>query len=243
MHKAKSQIMKERSNSQVEATQDRILQYIRDKGYEYNSILPKEDDLAQELGVSRVVMREAYSGLRTLGFIETRRKKGTIFVQPKVFGMLQYVIMSGLLDKESIKDLYELRLMLEIGMADLVVENRDQAKIKELLEIVEKEEKCTDPQLLRSYDVEFHTILYKMTGNKSLEYFQKLLHQLFQLYTPKPVDWLKNEMITHRTLVALLQRGDTELFRSAMRTHLEIQFINKERNLSNCKLLCTLNLT
>lgn len=225
----------QRKNSQIEEVQDRILKYIRDNGYEYNTVLPKEDEMAQELGVSRVVMREAYSGLRTLGFIETKRKKGTIFIQPKVFGMLKYVIMSGLLDKESIKDLYELRLMLEIGMADLVVANRDEANIKELMEIVAEEEKCTDPQLLRDYDVQFHTILYKMTGNKSLEYFQKLLHQLFQLYTPKPADWLKNEMITHRTLVALLQRGDTELFRSAMRTHLEIQFTNKERNLSNCR--------
>lgn len=222
-------------NSQIEEVQDRILKYIRDNGYEYNTVLPKEEEMAQKLGVSRVVMREAYSGLRTLGFIETKRKKGTIFIQPKVFGMLKYVIMSGLLDKESIKDLYELRLMLEIGMADLVVENRDPAKVRELLDIVDKEETCTDPQLLRDYDVEFHTVLYKMTGNKSLEYFQKLLHQLFQLYTPKPADWLKNEMITHRTLVALLQRGDTELFRSAMRTHLEIQFTNKERNLSNCR--------
>lgn len=225
----------QRKNSQIEEVQDRILKYIRDNGYEYNTVLPKEDEMAQELGVSRVVMREAYSGLRTLGFIETKRKKGTIFIQPKVFGMLKYVIMSGLLDKESIKDLYELRLMLEIGMADLVVANRNEANIKELMEIVAEEEKCTDPQLLRDYDVQFHTILYKMTGNKSLEYFQKLLHQLFQLYTPKPADWLKNEMITHRTLVALLQRGDTELFRSAMRTHLEIQFTNKERNLSNCR--------
>lgn len=225
----------QRKNSQIEEVQDRILQYIRDNGFEYNTVLPKEDEMAQELGVSRVVMREAYSGLRTLGFIETKRKKGTIFVQPKVFGMLKYVIMSGLLDKESIKDLYELRLMLEIGMADLVVANPNDDRIQELMEIVEKEEKCTDSQLLREYDVQFHTILYKMTGNKSLEYFQKLLHQLFQLYTPKPADWLKNEMITHRTLVALLLRGDTELFRSAMRTHLEIQFTNKERNLSNCR--------
>ena len=225
----------QRKNSQIEEVQDRILQYIRDNGFEYNTVLPKEDEMAQELGVSRVVMREAYSGLRTLGFIETKRKKGTIFVQPKVFGMLKYVIMSGLLDKESIKDLYELRLMLEIGMADLVVANPNDDRIQELMEIVEKEEKCTDSQLLREYDVQFHTILYKMTGNKSLEYFQKLLHQLFQLYTPKPADWLKNEMITHRTLVALLLRGDTELFRSSMRTHLEIQFTNKERNLSNCR--------
>lgn len=220
------------NNSQVEATQDRILKYIKDKGYEYNSVLPKENELAQELGVSRVVMREAISGLKTLGFIETKRKKGTIFVQPKVFGMLQYVFMSGLLDMESIKDMYELRLMLEIGMADLVVKNSTDEQIAQLLEIVDKEENSKDPEELKELDIQFHTVLYKMTGNKSLEYFQHILHDLFALYPPKPTDWLRNDVLTHRTLVAILKQGDVERFRSAMRIHLDIQFIRKETNLA-----------
>lgn len=225
--------MEDHSNSQVEATQDRILKYIKENGYEYNSVLPKENELAQELGVSRVVMREAISGLRTLGFIETKRKKGTMFIQPKVFGMLRYVIMSGLLDKESIKDLYELRLMLEIGMADLAVQNRNDEQIAELMDIVEREESIEDPTELKECDILFHTILYKMTGNKSLEYFQHLLHQLFALYSPKPSGWLKNEMVTHRTLVTILKQGDVERFRSAMRIHLDIQFTKKESNLAS----------
>ncbi|MDO4827152.1 MAG: FCD domain-containing protein [Bacteroidia bacterium] len=225
----------EHGNSQIENIQEKILDYIREKGYDYNSILPKEDEMAQELGVSRVVVREAYSGLRSLGFIETKRKKGTIFIKPKVFGVLKYVIQSGLLDKDSIKDLYELRLILEIGMADLVVENRTDEKIAELEELVVKEEQCDNAADLKNIDIQFHTVLYSMTGNRSLEYFQTLLHQLFALYTPKPSGWLKNEMMTHRTLVALLKKGDSELFRSAMRIHLENQYAKKEANLSGAK--------
>lgn len=224
-----------KSNSQIENVQNRILEYIRNHGYEYNSVLPKEEDMAQELGVSRVVMREAYSGLRSLGFIESKRKKGTIFVQPKVFGVLKYVVQSGLLNHEAIKDLYELRLMLEIGMADLVVANKTDKDILALEELVEREELSEDSQELKSIDIQFHTILYKMTGNKSLEYFQHLLHQLFALYTPKPSSWLKHEMMTHRTLVSLLKKGDAELFRSAMRIHLETQYAKKETNLAGNK--------
>lgn len=223
----------ERVNSQIENIQEKILDYIREKGYGYNSVLPKEDEMARELGVSRVVVREAYSGLRSLGFIETKRKKGTIFIQPKVFGVLRYIIQSGLLDRESIKDLYELRLMLEVGMADLVVANRSEGKIAELELLVEKEEGCEDPAELKEIDIRIHTTLYSMTGNRSLEYFQHLLHQLFALYTPKPSGWLKNEMMTHRTLITILKKGDTELFRSAMRIHLENQYAKKDKNLSS----------
>jgi len=225
----------ERGNSQIENIQEKILDYIREKGYEYNSVLPKEEEMAQELGVSRVVVREAYSGLRSLGFIETKRKKGTMFIKPKVFGVLKYIIQSGLLDKDSIRDLYELRLMLEVGMADLVVANKSEEKIAELEALVEEEEICEDSTKLKDIDIQIHTVMYNMTGNRSLEYFQHLLHQLFALYTPKPSGWIKNEMMTHRTLVSLLKKGDPELFRSAMRIHLEYQYIKKEANLLGTK--------
>lgn len=222
----------EHTISHVENIQERILDYIKEKGYQYNSILPKEEEMAQELGVSRVVVREAYSGLRSLGFIETKRKKGTIFIKPKVFGVLKYIIQSDLLDKDSIKDLYELRLMLEIGMADLVVKNAKDENIQELEELVEKEEQCENSEELKAIDIQFHTILYRMTENRSLEYFQHLLQQLFSLYTPKSSGWIKNEMMTHRTLVTLLKKKDVELFRLAMRVHLENQFVRKEKILN-----------
>lgn len=221
--------------SLVEQTQHRILEYISEQKYEFNSVLPKENEMADILGVSRVVIREAYSGLRTLGFLETKRKKGTIFVAPKVFGILKYIVMSGFLDDQSVEDLYELRIMLEIGMADYVVANRTESKIALLQEIVGQEEQSTDPHLLKQLDIRFHTILYEMSGNRSLQYFQHLLSKLFALYTPRPADWKNHEMMTHRTLVEILKMGRPDLFRSAMRIHLQYQILNQERNLAALK--------
>ena len=221
--------------SLVEQTQHRILEYIAENKYQFNSVLPKENEMADILGVSRVVIREAYSGLRTRGFLETKRKKGTIFVAPKVFGILKYVVMSGFLDDQSVEDLYELRIMLEIGMADYVVSNRTDDKIVLLQEIVEQEEQSSDPQLLKQLDIRFHSILYGMSGNKSLQYFQHLLSKLFALYTPRSANWKVHEMMTHRTLVEILKMGRPDLFRSAMRIHLQYQFLNQERNLAALK--------
>ncbi|MGL4519717.1 MAG: FadR/GntR family transcriptional regulator [Phocaeicola sp.] len=220
-----------KGGSLVENTQDRILQYIADHNYELNTVLPKENEMAEALGVSRVVIREAYSGLRSLGFLETKRKKGTVLISPKVFGILKYIVMSGLLDPQSIEDLYELRLMLEIGMVDFIMEGRTDEKMKALMGIVEQEEGCEDSAILKSLDIQFHTILYGMSGNKSLQYFQHLLSKLFALYTPRATNWRSHEMMTHRTLVHFLEKGDVNLFRSAMRIHLENQFINKKKNL------------
>ena len=127
--------------------------------------------------------------------------------------------------------------MLEIGMADYVVSNRTDDKIVLLQEIVEQEEQSSDPQLLKQLDIRFHSILYGMSGNKSLQYFQHLLSKLFALYTPPcSANWKVHEMMTHRTLVEDPEDGGgPDLFRSAMRIHLQYQFLNQERNLAALK--------
>lgn len=218
--------------SLVEQTQRRVLEYISDHNYDFNTVLPKEDEMANILNVSRVVIREAYSGLRTLGFLETKRKKGTVFVAPKLFAILQYVMMSGFLDRQSIEDLYELRLMLEIGMADYVMANRSEDRLLLLQHIVDREEKTEDDDTLRKLDIEFHSTLYEMSGNKSLQHFEHLLSKLFTLYTPRMPDWQMTELMPHRALLEILRMGRPDLFRSAMRIHLENQFANQQKNIS-----------
>ena len=97
--------------SLVEQTQRDILKYISRNGN--SARLPKEQEFVELLGVSRVVVREALSRLRAVGIIETKRKKGTVVVVPEVFGVLKSIVSSGLLDKDTLRDLYQLRLMLE----------------------------------------------------------------------------------------------------------------------------------
>jgi GntR family transcriptional repressor for pyruvate dehydrogenase complex len=235
---------KHKDQTLVEQTQERILEYISEQGYQYNSVIPKENELAEILGVSRVVIREANSGLRALGFLETKRKKGTIFVAPKIFNIMRIILMSGFVDSKSLQDMYELRLMLEIGMADLVVKNVTDNDIEQLKRIVDQEDTASSDEELRQLDIQFHTMLYTISGNVSLRYFQRMLSTLFKLYTPRSMNsdnssdksphidnWKASSMMTHNTLIEMLKLKDVELFRSAMRIHLENQFRNKERNL------------
>ncbi|HYH56481.1 MAG TPA: GntR family transcriptional regulator, partial [Anseongella sp.] len=54
----------------------RIREYLKKKSFKPGDALPKEIELAEALGVSRNVVREALSRLRMLGMIETKRKRG-----------------------------------------------------------------------------------------------------------------------------------------------------------------------
>lgn len=210
----------------VELTQKRILQYIADNDYKLKSVLPKENELAEQLGVSRVVVREALSRLRALGFIETKRRKGTVLTMPEIFGVLKTILYSGFLDKDTMEDLLELRLMLEIGMSDFIYKRKTEKDIKKLQEIVDMEENETSIDKLIALDVKFHETLYSIARNKGLSDFQGLLTGVFSSYAPRSTDWKVKQIISHAGLLEVLKIGSASDFRAAMRLHLNTQFEN-----------------
>lgn len=233
--------------SLVEQTQSDILKYISENNCEY---LPKEQEFVELLGVSRVVVREALSRLRVLGFIETKRKQGTKVISPKVFGVMNTIVASGLLDKKSLKDLYQLRLMLEIGIADFVYANKTEEQMAKIESIVAEEEqyekemtmaesieeKFAIAKKLTDVDVRFHSMLFEMTGNDSLIDFQYLLRHLFTLYAPKiKNDFHNRTIVSHISLYNILRSGTPDAFRMGMRLHLKTQFDNMETILANTK--------
>lgn len=232
--------------SLVEQTQRDILKYISD--HPEIEKLPKQEEMVEILGVSRVVVREAVSRLQALGFIETKRKKGSVVVLPKLFSVVNTIVASGMLDKDTLRDLYQLRLMLEIGMADFVFLNKTEQQVEELDEIVREEveleekmeyEEDVDERLrlakrLTDVDVRFHSKLFEMTGNASLMDFQLILRHLFTLYFPKTEkrDYHTRNVVSHVGLFNLVKNGNPESFRTAMRLHLQTQFRDMDKILS-----------
>lgn len=230
----------------VEQTQRDILKYISENK---DSKLPKENELSELLGVSRVVIREALSRLRAVGIIETKRKKGSTVVVPEVFGVLKSIVSSGLLDKQTLRDLYELRLMLEIGMSDFIFASKTEEQMRQLDEIVGEEDRLWNQMAveedmdkrfdlakeLTNIDVRFHSKLFEMTGNKSLIDFQYILRHLFTLYYPKTgtEDYHSRVLVSHISLFNILRTGTPDAFRMSMRLHLKTQFDNMEMILDN----------
>lgn len=219
----------ERDSTLTEKTEQEILKYVTNQGYQLGDVLPKESELAEILGVSRVVIREALSRLRILGFIETKRKRGTVLTSPNMFYGVKTIVNSGKLDMESLKDLYEVRIMLEIGMADFIFLGKTAESIRELDKIVQEEEATdvSDLEKLAALDVQFHSTLYKMSGNKTLRAFQNLLNTLFTTYS-RSKNWRRRQIISHAALVEILKNSTTDAFRTAMRLHLNTRFEDME---------------
>ena len=62
--------------------EQRLLAHIRTADLGPGHAFPGEEELAERLGVSRGVIREAVSRLRMLGVLDARRRRGTVVQEP-----------------------------------------------------------------------------------------------------------------------------------------------------------------
>jgi DNA-binding FadR family transcriptional regulator len=64
--------------------------------YPEGSILPTEQALSEELGVSRTALREAIKGLASKGMLETRRRRGTMVLDRSGWNLLDVEVLGWL---------------------------------------------------------------------------------------------------------------------------------------------------
>ncbi len=219
------------NQTQVDKIESSLQEYFREGNFQPGDPIPKEMELAEALGVSRTSVREALSRFKTLGIIESRKNRGMVITHPDILYNMERVIDLRLLDKSTMKDIFELRLVLEIGIADLLFLRKTNADLKKLEEIVTKDEKATTYEEHKKYDIEFHSMLYKISGNKTIQRFQKLLLPLFEgtkgLYSISPEEMTEeNNYVFHRGLLNTLKEGTAAEFRTKMRNHL-MQYFDK----------------
>nr|WP_294877511.1 FadR/GntR family transcriptional regulator [uncultured Pedobacter sp.] len=217
------------TSSLVDRVETKLVELLQAKQLKIGDSIPTELELCSSLGVSRTVVREALLRLRMMGLIETKKKKGTVITSPDLFGILSKSMNPYILDEETLKEIFEIRLTLEIGMADFLFRNITPKDIKELKTIVENEPAMAKDYLFKiDHEIAFHSKLYEITGNKTMKKFQKILLPIFDYVNnsgmlKKPTTYGK--FVSHKGLVDILENGSPELFRNAMRNHLENHFL------------------
>ena len=214
------------SYTMADRVETHLREYIRKKGFKPGDLLPKELEIAQALGVSRNIVREALSRLRMLGMIESRKRRGMVLATPDILGALDRVLDPHILTQELRQELYELRLILEVGMADLLFARKTEKDLVKLEKIVEKESKARNEQERINCDIEFHATLYHIAGNTTISRFQKMLRPVFDHVMEYEAEHghLARGKVTHRDLVQTLRTGTPGKFREDMRLHLSPHF-------------------
>jgi len=215
------------SSTMADVVELRLREFLKKKSFRPGDALPKEQELADALGVSRNVVRDALSRVRMLGMIETKKKRGMVLAQPDILGSFERVLDPLILGEETLQDIFELRLVLEMGLADLIFLRKTDDDIRELEEIVKKEVNQVQKPFLVKNEIAFHGKLYQMTGNKTYLRFQSMLLPIFEYvldYEIKTNGKVEVGKVTHRDLVQLLKTGTSEDFRQGMKEHLRPHF-------------------
>lgn len=214
------------SLSLVDKVEQNLREYFADASLQPGDPIPKESELAEALGVSRTALREALSRLKTLGLIESKRNRGIVLTQPDILGSFERVLNPMLLDSTTLQDIFELRLVLEMGIADLLFIRKTPENILMLEELVKKEEKTQDRFMKNRYDAAFHSMLYEISGNQTILRFQKMLYPIFNFVHSGFITGkteVKNA-VTHRDLLQDLKDENPSSFRENMSIHLKVYF-------------------
>jgi len=216
------------TSSLVDKVEESLVDLLQKRKLSVGDVIPKEMELAETLGVSRTVIREALTRLRLMGLIESKKKKGSVITSPDIFGMMSKSMNPHILAPETLKEIFEIRLVLEIGMADLLFHRITKEDIASLRQIVADEPPATQYHLFNiEHEIAFHGKLYEITGNATLKRFQKMLLPVFDyvhnsgLLKKQP---MLKMFVSHKELVDLLENGTPEEFRNGMRSHLENHF-------------------
>jgi len=187
--------------------------------------LPRESELAADLGLSRNSLREAVRALSQLRILEVRQGDGTYISSLEPGLLLESTgFVSHLLLGDTELELYEVRRILEAAVAALAAGRIDAEEKAELGEILDRMSAAETVEQLVEADVAFHAVIAKAAGNQVLT---SLLASLAtrtmraRLWHGREADGALEETRTeHRRIYEAIMEGDPELARAAATAHI-----------------------
>ena len=151
----------------AEMAMKRIRDLIRAQGLRPGDALPSEAALAEHLGVSRPVTREALRGLATLRILDIGGSRKARVALPDASALSPVLDHATYSRGLSIQQVLDVRRTLEMRTVGLAAMRRSDAEATELLDITTRmfaalEGGHTD---LMELDIRFHSLIAKASGN------------------------------------------------------------------------------
>ncbi|KMO85990.1 transcriptional regulator [Megasphaera cerevisiae DSM 20462] len=103
-----------------------------------------ERSLAQQLGISRVPLREAIVSLSALGILESRQGNGTFVNRSRSATLAQIIMAYGLFEHALVDEVFEARILFEADAAKLAAVHRTPKDMQLLHDIMKKHGAAVD---------------------------------------------------------------------------------------------------
>ena len=214
----------ENSRPLAERVAERIGELIITKDIKRGEKLPNEFELAESLNVGRGTIREAVKLLVSRNVLEIRRGKGTFVAQEPGVSEDPYGLRFYEDKKKLMKDLIQIRFLLEPQIAELAAQNASEENIKEMQRLNrEISELIRNGERYIEKDIELHSCWARSTQNEIIPHLLPAIHRAIALFfeTTDKQEWVASTR-AHEKIIAAIEQHDSKAAREAMIEHLSL---------------------
>jgi len=189
--------------------------------------LPTEAGLVQQFGVSRTVIREAVSQLKSRGMVDARQGSGVYVRAPSQFEPLNFEPAVAA-SREAVLQIVEVRRALEAEVADLAARRRtdgDLVAIRQALKAIENAVAAGGDGV--DEDVRFHHAIAQAAANpylmRTLDYLAQFLRgatRVTRANEARRNDFRQAVLQEHEKVVAAIEAADPAAARRAAARHM-----------------------
>ena len=187
-------------------------------------VFPGEVEYAAQLGISRSVLREAFRILTAKGLVDGRPKAGTRVRPRREWSLLDPDLLAWQFEAEPslkfLRDLFELRLLVEPGAAALAAERRSKEQVERMrraLAIMARESLGTEAGRLA--DQHFHMSMLEATRNDAIVALASSIMAAIAwttLYKQRKRALPRDPLPDHRAVFEAIAAADATRARTAM---------------------------
>lgn len=184
--------------------------------------LPAERELTETFQISRTTVREAIRSLESMRLVECKQGNGTYVMVSSTEACIKPLTLGLFTPEDDLMDIFYLRKIIEPSIAQLAAGYATAEDIKELEDILKKQETETDAGTNMA-DSMFHLTLARIARNRVLG---RLLYALVELMatthenTPSNTMRADKSLKGHEAILSAIKREDCSEARKAMLSHL-----------------------
>ncbi|CAM2919504.1 MULTISPECIES: FadR/GntR family transcriptional regulator [Methylobacterium] len=208
--------------------------------YAPGDVLPGEIEFSEQLKVSRTAYREAIRILSAKGLVESRPRTGTRVTQRSRWNLLDPDILAWAFEAEPsetfIRDLFELRMIVEPAAAALAAERRSALDISRMGHALEEMGRYgLATEIGRAADQAFHNTILEAARNGPLMALSSSIAAAVTwttIFKQRRSALPRDPMPDHRILYEAIVAGDVEAARVAMTELVRLALSDTELSLT-----------
>lgn len=192
------------------------------------TLMPTEQELAQQFGVNRSTVREAIRQLEQEGLIARRGSKRLYVNMPGVYDASPRAARSLLLHQVTFEELWQVALVLEPQAARLAAAAASPADVHDLQDTVDRlavhHKAKGSMQSHADLDIEFHALVARISGNRVLMLAREPISLLYRPSLIRLQEVLpqmeRRNLEAHKRIVRAIAAGDADQAHEWTRKHL-----------------------